>query len=91
MQFIVGLARPLLPEKVREFGEIVKDLGGQVGSYIPHSSYLVILDQRRVEELEALSCELLHHKSLHYIMWGPLVLGWFLQISSWPSSCQRKN
>ena len=58
MQFIVGLARPLLPERVREFGEIVKDLGGQVGSYIPHSSYLVILDQRRVEDLEALSCEL---------------------------------
>ena len=58
VQFIVGLARPLLPERIREFGEIVKDLGGQVGSYIPHSSYLVILDQRRVEDLEALACEL---------------------------------
>ena len=57
VQFIVGLVRPLLPEKIEEFNQAVKDLGGQVGSYIPHSSYLVTLSQRRVEKLAALPCE----------------------------------
>ena len=61
LQFIVGLVRPLLPKKTKEFNQAVQELGGQVGSYIPHSSFLVTLSQRRVEDLAALPCECFNH------------------------------